>query len=200
MHRLNLQIATARLVRKKSQRATVSRPRQRRRNVLRIVLRRPALAARLHITTGQAVADIGAGKGEDSWVFAEIVGPTGKVYAEEITEDLVKALKKEVEERKLTQVKPLLGRADSPTLPPESVDLAYMRLVYHHVSKPREMLREIWRALKPGGHVVVVDRLPGTLRDWVPREELRQQTLLVGGDNGRARSNRGGISLRRLRG
>jgi len=130
-----------------------------------------AIAARLDIGAGDVVADIGAGKGGDTWVFAEIVGPSGTVYSEEITENQVKSLRAEVEKRKLTQVRPILGRADSPTLPAASVDLAYMRLVYHHVSKPREMLREIWRALKPGGYFVVVDRLPGTLRDWVPREQ-----------------------------
>lgn len=130
-----------------------------------------ALAARLDIGPGDVVADIGAGRGGDTWVFADIVGPSGTVYAEEITENQVKSLKAEVEKRKLTQVRPVLGRADSPELPAASVDLAYMRLVYHHISKPREMLREIWRVLKPGGHFVVVDRLPGTLRDWVPREQ-----------------------------
>jgi predicted methyltransferase len=130
-----------------------------------------ALAARLEIGPGKAVADIGAGKGEDTWVFAEIVGPSGMVYSEEITEDLVKSLKKGIEERKLTQVRAVLGRADSPTLPATSVDVAYMRLVYHHFSQPREMLREIWRALKPGGLLVVVDCVPGTLRDWVPLEQ-----------------------------
>lgn len=130
-----------------------------------------AIAARLDIGAGDVVAEIGAGKGGDTWVFAEIVGPTGTVYSEEITENQVKSLKAEAEKRKLTQVRPVLGRDDSPMLSAASADLAYMRLVYHHVSKPREMLREIWRALKPGGYFVVVDRLAGTLRDWVPREQ-----------------------------
>jgi predicted methyltransferase len=129
-----------------------------------------ALAARLDIGAGDAVADIGAGRGVDTWVFAEIVGPSGTVYAEEITENHIKSLKAEAKKQKLTQVRPVLGRADSPALPAASVDLAYMRFVYHHVAKPREMLREIWRALKPGAYFVVVDRLRGTLRDWVPRE------------------------------
>jgi predicted methyltransferase len=130
-----------------------------------------ALAARLDISTGDAVAEIGAGKGGDTWIFADIVGRTGVVYSEEITENMVKSLRAEADKRKLTQVHPVLGRDDSPGLPPASVDMAYMRLVYHHFSKPREMLREIWRALKPGGYLVIVDRLPGTLRDWVPREQ-----------------------------
>ena len=67
------------------------------------------------------------------------------MYSEEITENQVKSLKAEAEKQQLTQSVPL-GRADSPGLPAASVDLAYMRVVYHHVSKPREMLRGIWQA------------------------------------------------------
>jgi len=138
-----------------------------------------AIAARLEIGSGDVVADIGAGRGGDTWVFANIVGPAGVVYAEEITENQVKALRAEAEKRKLAQVRPVQGRADSPGLPAASVDLAYMRLVYHHLSKPREMLRGIWQALKPGGYFVVVDRLPGTLRDWVPREQRASKHFWV---------------------
>jgi len=125
----------------------------------------------LEIGKGDAVADIGAGGGRDTWVFAEVVGPQGTVYPEEIAKDKVESLKKEAERRELSQLKPILGRPDDPCLPTGSVDLAYMHYVYHHLSKPREMLRGIWRGLKPGGYLVVVDRHRGTLRDWVPRKQ-----------------------------
>jgi len=133
------------------------------------------LAARLGLGKGGVVADIGAGSGPDTWVFAEVVGPTGKVYAEEITERLVKSLQGEAQKRKLPQVRAVQGRDDDPALPRDTVDLAYMRFVYHHMSKPREMLRGIWRAIKPGGFFVVVDKHRGTLRDWVPREQRKDK-------------------------
>jgi len=134
-----------------------------------------ALAARLGIGQGKSVADIGAGGGADTWTWAEIVGPSGTVYAEEINEKQVKGLEKQAAAKKLSQVRPVLGRVDDPALPKAAVDLAYMRFVYHHVSKPREMLRGIWRALKPGGYLVVIDRNRGTLRDWVPREQRKSK-------------------------
>jgi predicted methyltransferase len=133
------------------------------------------LAARLGLGKGGVVADIGAGNGPDTWVFAEIVGPTGKIYAEEITDKLVKSLQGEAEKRKLPQVRAVQGRDDDPALPRDTVDLAYMRFVYHHMPKPREMLRGIWRAIKPGGYFVVVDQHRGTLRDWVPREQRKDK-------------------------
>jgi SAM-dependent methyltransferase len=133
------------------------------------------LTSRLGVSAGSAIADIGAGNGRDSWVFARIVGERGKVWAEEITPGGVDTLKKESEARGLRQVHPILGRTDDPCLPSESVDLAYMNHVYHHLAKPREMLRGIWRGLKPDGYLVIIDQRRGTLRDWVPRQLREKQ-------------------------
>jgi predicted methyltransferase len=128
------------------------------------------LMSLLGLGEGAVIADIGAGNGEDTWLFAKLVGSAGKVFAEEIGDGKVKSLERESENRGLHQVRPILGRADDPRLPDTVVDLAFLRQVYHHFTKPREMLRGIWRGLKPGGHLVVIDRHLGTLRDWVPRD------------------------------
>jgi len=130
-----------------------------------------AIADRLGVGPGSVVADIGAGSGRDTWTFAEIVGESGTVFAEEIDKGKTTAIEKAAGERGLPQVKAVLGAVTDPLLPPDTVDMAYMHYVYHHVSKPREMLQGIWKALKPGGHLVIVDRHFGTLTDWVPREE-----------------------------
>lgn len=133
-----------------------------------------AILSRLGVGEGSVVADVGAGRGGDTWVFAETVGDTGTVFSEEIFESNVKAIKKGAEQKGLAQVRPVLGRSDDPCLPADSVDVVYMHYVYHHMAKPRPMLRGIWRCLKPGGHFVVVDRHRGTLRDWVERS-LREK-------------------------
>jgi len=133
-----------------------------------------AILSRLGLGEGSVVADVGAGRGQDSWVFAEIVGEKGTVYSEEISENYVKAIKKRAEQKGFSQVRAVLGKSDDPCLPADSVDLVYMHYVYHHMAKPRPMLRGIWRCLKPGGHFVVVDRHRGTLRDWVERS-LREK-------------------------
>jgi predicted methyltransferase len=134
-----------------------------------------ALVSHLGLGKGAIIADIGAGSGRDTWVFAEIVGKTGKVYAEEIFEDNVRSLKNSAKEKNLSQVIAMLGTSVNPCLPEDSVDLAYMNRVYHHFAKPREMLRGIWRSLKPDGYLVIVDQRRGTLRDWVPRHEREKK-------------------------
>ncbi len=133
-----------------------------------------AIVSHLSLGEGSVIADIGAGRGRDTWVFAKIVGETGLVFAEEIAEDKVESLKAEAKKRGLSQVRAVLGSTDDPCLPSNSVDLIYLNHVYHHLAKPRDMLREFLRALRPGGHLVVVDRQRGTLRDWVPRK-LREK-------------------------
>jgi predicted methyltransferase len=133
-----------------------------------------AIVSHLGLGEGSVVADIGAGRGRDTWVFAKIVGEKGTVFAEEITENNVKSLRSEADKRGLAHVRTVLGCTDDPCLPPNSVELVYLNHVYHHLAKPREMLRGFWRALKPGGYLAVVDRRLGTLRDWVPRH-LREK-------------------------
>ncbi len=130
-----------------------------------------AIMASLNVGPGATIADIGAGKGRDTWVFADIVGKLGTVYSEEIMENNVKATESEAKRRGLTQVHTVLGLADTPNLPHDTIDVAYMHYVYHHFTQPRPMLRELWKALKPGGYLVIVDRHRGTLQDWVPREK-----------------------------
>jgi len=129
-----------------------------------------AIAEHLDLGEGSAIADVGAGGGKDMLIFAAIVGETGTVFAEEIVESKVKLIEKKAEENKLTQARAILGRDNDPCLPEASADMAFMHYVYHHLAKPREMLRGLWKGLKPGGYLVVIDQVRGPLRDWVPRE------------------------------
>lgn len=134
-----------------------------------------ALLSFLSLDEGSVVADIGAGGGTDTWTFANIVGKKGLVFAQEISEGKVKKLEEEAHKKELSQVCPVLGRTDDPCLPSDSADLVFVHHVYHHFARPRQMLRGLWQALKPGGYLVVVDKRRGTLRDWVPREQREKK-------------------------
>jgi len=138
-----------------------------------------ALLSHLDITKGSVIADIGAGRGVDAWVFADIVGPQGRVYAEEIDKEKVDFLEKKAKEKHLEHIRAVLGRDDDPCIPENSANLIYMKRVYHHFSKPRSMLRGIWKALKPGGYLVIVDQRRGTLRDWVSREKRAKKHFFI---------------------
>ena len=115
-----------------------------------------ALAA-LQITNGSVVADIGAGVGYFTWRMADLVGPTGKVYANDIQPEMIQMLKKNIKDRGLTNVEPVLGKFDDPGLPKAAVDLALLVDVYHEFSEPQKMLDRIRESLKPGGRLVLLE-------------------------------------------
>jgi predicted methyltransferase len=115
-----------------------------------------ALAA-IGIPKGATVADIGAGSGYMTWRMAELVGPAGKVYANDIQPRMLELLKKNVADRKLTNVETVLGTVDDPRLPTGRLDLALLVDVYHEFSEPQKMLRHLRESLKPDGRLVLVE-------------------------------------------
>ena len=115
------------------------------------------MLAALDIKKGAVVADIGAGVGYHVWRLAEIVGPAGKVIGEDIQPGMIDLMKKNIEARKLRNVEIILGTPADPKLPPAAVDLVLMVDVYHEFSDPAAMMRQIRRALKPNGRVVLVE-------------------------------------------
>ena len=118
---------------------------------------------------GMAVADIGAGSGLFSRLIAERVGPTGSVYAVEISPTLVKHIAETAKAQKLMNVRAILGDPKSPRLADQSVDIVFIADSYHHFEFPRDMLREIKKALKPDGLLMIVDfeRIEGLSHPFV---------------------------------
>jgi|ERR1035441_1184223 ubiquinone/menaquinone biosynthesis C-methylase UbiE len=109
------------------------------------------------IAKGSTVADIGAGSGAITWRLAERVGPTGKVYANDIQPHMLELLRRNMAQRKIANVETVLGATDDPKLPPASVDLELLIDVYHEFSHPQEMLRHLRQSLKPGGRLVLLE-------------------------------------------
>ena len=119
---------------------------------------RPELLLKsLKLKPGDAVADLGAGTGYYSWRMAKLVGEKGLVYAVDIQQEMLDLLAKKMAERKITNVKGVLGTLTDPKLPANSVDLVLMVDVYHEFDHPYEMMQAICKALKPAGRVVLVE-------------------------------------------
>jgi predicted methyltransferase len=109
------------------------------------------------IAAGSAVADIGAGSGYFTTRLARRVGPTGKVYANDIQQGMLLLIRDKLERMKLGNVDLVLGTTDDPNLPANSLDLALMVDVYHEFSAPERMLGKLFTALKPGGRLVLLE-------------------------------------------
>ena len=115
------------------------------------------MLAALEIAPGSVVADIGAGVGYHTWRLAEIVGPSGRVIAEDIQPGMLELLRGNLEERGLNNVDLVLATPTDPRLPAGEIDLVLMVDVYHEFSDYRAMLRAIGASLKPDGRLVLVE-------------------------------------------
>ena len=118
----------------------------------------PDIALRaIRLTIGSTVADVGAGSGYMTVKMAKLVGPTGKVYANDIQPEMLALLRQRLAKEKITNVETVLGTVDDPKLGPASVDLILLVDVYHEFQAPQQMLRKMREALKPGGRLVLLE-------------------------------------------
>ena len=113
--------------------------------------------AALNIQPGQTVADIGAGSGYYSTRLARLVGPEGRVYANDIQQAMLDIVRDRIGRERISNIELVLGTPTDPRLPREAVDLAIMVDVYHEFSAPQVMLRRIRESLKPGGRLVLLE-------------------------------------------
>jgi ubiquinone/menaquinone biosynthesis C-methylase UbiE len=118
---------------------------------------------------GQAIADVGAGTGLFTRLFAARVGPQGRVYAVDIARTFVEGNVQRARAARLNNVIGVVSTQSETRLESGSVDVAFICDAYHHFEDPGAMLASIRGALRPGGTLVVVDfeRVPGRSPDWV---------------------------------
>lgn len=111
----------------------------------------------LDLREGSVVADIGAGSGYMTVRMAKRVGPTGRVFAEDIQPQMIDLLKARLSRERVTNVTPVLGTFDDPKLPADTIDLMLLVDVYHEFSEPVKMLAGMRTALKSGGRLVLLE-------------------------------------------
>jgi ubiquinone/menaquinone biosynthesis C-methylase UbiE len=109
---------------------------------------------------GTVVADIGAGDGAFSFLAAEKVGPSGRVYATEIDKEKLQGLNAEVAKRQLKNIVVVEGSANDTKLPSGCCDAIFLRHVYHHLTQPQDFDRTLVRSLRPGAYLAIIDFPP----------------------------------------
>jgi ubiquinone/menaquinone biosynthesis C-methylase UbiE len=118
------------------------------------------LATLMDWKPGTIVADIGAGDGRFAFAAAQLVGPSGKVFATEIDQEKLAALRSDVAKRHLTNVIVLDSKEAETNLPAECCDAIFLRRVYHHLTKPAEFDQSVVRSLKPGARLAIIEFPP----------------------------------------
>ena len=131
--------------------------------------KRHAIVDATGIRPGMTVADIGAGTGLFTRLFAERVGPQGRVYAVDISGPFIQNIVRTSQQQGFLNVEGVVNGHKDVSLPPDSIDLAFLVDTYHHFEYPVSMLSSIHRSLRPGARLIVIDfrRDPRHSSSWV---------------------------------
>ncbi len=152
---------------------------------------RQQILAAIQIEPGMNVADVGSGTGLYLQSLSRSVGQDGRVFAVDISPKFVKHLRQRARQESLDNVEVVLCSDRDVNLKPASIDRAFICDVYHHFEFPDSSLASIYRAMREGGKLVLVDfhRSPDVGADrqeWLqshiraPQEIFKQEIIAAG--------------------
>ena len=135
----------------------------------------PTALAALH--PGETVLDLGSGGGIDVLLSAQRVGPTGKAYGLDMTDEMLALARENQRKAGVTNVEFLKGEIENIPLPDGSVDVIISNCVINLSADKRRVLGEAFRVLRPGGRFAVSDVV---VRGQLPSEVRRSIEAWVG--------------------
>ena len=133
--------------------------------------------ALIELKPGETVLDLGSGGGIDVLLSARRVGPTGKAYGLDMTDDMLALARENQRQAGVENVEFLKGEIEKIPLPDCSVDVVISNCVINLSADKDRVLREAFRVLKPGGRFAVYDVV---VRGEVPAEVRKNMLLWVG--------------------
>ena len=116
-----------------------------------------AVVKSLDLRPGQIIADIGSGGGFFSFRFAQEVGKGGKVYAVDVNSAMLNYVRKESVTRGLSNLSTVPAKDFFSAVSPGSLNVVFLRNVYHHLDDPRTYFAQVRRYLEPDGKVIIID-------------------------------------------
>jgi SAM-dependent methyltransferase len=134
----------------------------------------------LDIKSGMTVADVGAGSGYYVVRLSPIVGPGGRIIAEDVVPEYLQGLRNRVRDRGLQNVVISRGEPHDPRLPADSLDIAILVHMYHEIAQPYGLLYNLVPALKSGARVGIVDAYGPTAEHGTPPGLLQCELAAVG--------------------
>jgi ubiquinone/menaquinone biosynthesis C-methylase UbiE len=111
----------------------------------------------LNIQPGQTIADIGSGGGFFTFLFSHLVGDIGTVYAIDTNEDFLEYINRQATENGLTHIKTVLATEESIPIPQNSVDLVFVRNVYHHLQNRVHYFTQVKQLLTASARVSIIE-------------------------------------------
>lgn len=115
------------------------------------------------VKPGMVIGEAGAGEGYFTFKLSRRVGETGRVYANDIVERVLKAIENRCEREGITNITTILGKVEDPLFPKGALDMIFMISAFHDFEKKVEWLNNVKLYLKPGGTLVIVEIDPDKL-------------------------------------
>jgi len=134
----------------------------------------------LGVRPGTNVADIGAGSGWFSVRAAKRAAPGGLVYAVDINPESISYIDKRIHRENISNVKTVLGTADDPKIPENSVDAVLILKTYHEVAHPILLLRNLQKSLRSGARIGIIDRNGNGEDHGISRDVVIQEASQAG--------------------
>jgi ubiquinone/menaquinone biosynthesis C-methylase UbiE len=131
----------------------------------------------LQLKPGDTAADVGCGDGFYTIPLARFLGPSGKVYAEDISDSELVKLKQHLTEEGLKNVEVIKGAADDPKLPSDRLDAVLIVNAYHEMIEHEAMLRHVRAALKSGGAFVLMEGISDSREAQSRDEQVKHHQL-----------------------
>lgn len=113
---------------------------------------------------GMVIADIGCHEGYLTIHLAKAVGPTGKVYAEDVNSSRLETLEENLNSAHLENVTVIYGDYDDPKLPENSFDIIFIIDTYHEIYEYQKVLGHVYRSLRQDGRLVILEKLKDKVR------------------------------------
>ena len=130
---------------------------------------RHAIIVASKVRPGMTVADVGAGTGLFTRLFAAAIEPGGTVYAIDLSRTFIDNILRTCREQGISNVTAIVNTPTDIGLPADSIDLAFITDTYHHFEYPQQTLASIHQALRSEGRVIIIDfrRDPRISSNWI---------------------------------
>jgi len=113
------------------------------------------------VMPGMKIGEAGAGTGFFTFPLAKRVGPTGKIYANDINEYSLDRVRRRAQEEGIDNIEIVVGEITDPLFPEKQLDMIIMVYVLHHLEKPVEFLVNLKQYLKPGSPLIIIEQDAG---------------------------------------
>jgi ubiquinone/menaquinone biosynthesis C-methylase UbiE len=105
---------------------------------------------------GMVIGEVGAGRGRFTVHLARRVGDSGRIYANDISEDALEFLRFRCDRDDIRNIEIIMGEEEDPLLPENSLDMIFMVWVFHMLEKPVPLMKNMIPSLKPGALLIIL--------------------------------------------